>query len=482
MASASSGSFEASPASTAASTASESSTVPPTHAQEKPPDDTSKLRMFLGILRKFIGVADIASVRFSLPAQLLEPTPNLEYWNYLDQPNTFIAIGESDDPLDRMFEVLRFWFTKDLKYVKGKPCKPYNSTLGEFFRCNWEVEDTAPPIEISKLRVGSSSSSSSIKSAKNTPGASRNASNSAVSREEKSGTPPTTAPKSDKKILVSYLTEQTSHHPPVSAFFIDCPEKGLTARGFDQLSAKFTGTSIKVTPGEHNLGIFINLAKRDNEQYQLTHPAAHLGGLLRGSLSVTVGDICYVTCTKTKIKTILHYLEEGWLGKTQNKVEGVVFRYDPDNDNKMRIRDVPDKDVLARISGNWKESVFYTLGPKFDTQTLIIDLSPLSVAPKILPPEELQLPNESLRFWSGVTEAITSRQFSRATTLKQELEERQRQKARQREETGTTWQPRFFTGSVTPLGKPELTEEGREALKNLQEGKWELKESEVTAA
>lgn len=64
---------------------------------------------------RFIGVTDIASVRFSLPAQLLEPTPNLEYWNYLDQPNTFVAIGDSDDELDRMLEVLRFWFTKDLK-------------------------------------------------------------------------------------------------------------------------------------------------------------------------------------------------------------------------------------------------------------------------------------------------------------------------------------------------------------------------------
>lgn len=85
-------------------------------------------------LCRFIGVADIAAIRFSLPAQLLEPTPNLEYWNYLDQPNTFIAIGDSDDALGRMLEVLRFWYTKDLKYIKGKPCKPYNSTLGEFFR------------------------------------------------------------------------------------------------------------------------------------------------------------------------------------------------------------------------------------------------------------------------------------------------------------------------------------------------------------
>jgi hypothetical protein len=88
----------------------------------------------------------------------------------------------------------------------------------------------------------------------------------------------------DKFVKVSYLTEQTSHHPPVSAFYIDCPEKGITARGFDQLSAKFTGTSIRVIAGAHNLGIFITLEKRDNEEYQLTHPAAYLGGLLRGKL------------------------------------------------------------------------------------------------------------------------------------------------------------------------------------------------------
>ncbi|KAH8661478.1 oxysterol-binding protein-like protein [Tricladium varicosporioides] len=477
MASASSGSNEASPASTAPSTSSEASSLntTPVAAPEKPPDDTGKLKMFLGILRKFIGVADIASVRFSLPAQLLEPTPNLEYWNYLDQPNTFVAIGDSDDELDRMLEVLRFWFTKDLKYVKGKPCKPYNSTLGEFFRCNWVVEDNAPAIPVLKIQSGSSASS--IKSAKGTPSASRHASSSTIPKMD--GSAPA---KSAKPVKVSYLTEQTSHHPPVSAFYVDCPEKGLTARGFDQISAKFTGTSIKVTPGEHNLGIFITLAKRDNEQYQLTHPAAHLGGLFKGSLSVTVGDQCYVTCEKTKLKTILHYKEEGWLGRTQNKVEGLVFRYDPENDNKTMIRDVPDKDILVKIQGNWKEKVYFSLAPKFDTQMVIIDLSPLSVAPKILPPPETQLPNESIRFWSGVTEAISARQFSRATNLKHELEERQRTKAKEREESGTTWQPRFFTGVVTPLGKPELTEDGKEAINGLHQGKFELKENEFLGA
>ena len=165
----------------------------------------------------------------------------------------------------------------------------------------------------------------------------------------------------EKPVKVSYLTEQTSHHPPVSAFYVDCPAKGISARGFDQLSAKFTGTGIRVTPGAHNLGIFITLANRDNEEYQLTHPAANLGGLLRGTLSVTVSDTCFVLCPNTRLKVILHYLEEGWVGKSQNKVVGVIFRYDPSNDNRIRLKDVPEKEILARIEGCWQDQVYYTL-------------------------------------------------------------------------------------------------------------------------
>ena len=165
----------------------------------------------------------------------------------------------------------------------------------------------------------------------------------------------------NKPVKVSFLTEQTSHHPPVSAFYYDCREKGITARGFDQLSAKFTGTSIRVIPGNHNLGIFINIESRDNEEYQLTHPAAHLGGLHKGTLSVTVADTCYVTCPQTRIKAILHYVEEGWLGKTQNKVVGVIFRYEPENDKTSRIKDVPETDIVAKVEGCWHDKIYFTL-------------------------------------------------------------------------------------------------------------------------
>lgn len=254
-----------------------------------------------------------------------------------------------------MLEVLRFWFTKDLKYVKGKPCKPYNSCLGEFFRCNWEADRNAPLIN-TKNPSGSASSASSVKSAKSIKADPRSASSVSIAQTAENPTGPTWR--------ISYLTEQTSHHPPVSAFYISCPEQGLHARGFDQISAKFTGTTIKVSPGEHNFGIFITLDKRDGETYQLQHPAAHLGGILRGALSVSVGESAFVSCPKTKLKCILQYLEDGWLGRAQNRVEGIIFKYDPENDDKIRIKDVPEKDILIRLGGSWKDKIVYTVGPK----------------------------------------------------------------------------------------------------------------------
>ncbi|KAG0132968.1 hypothetical protein HOY82DRAFT_642002 [Tuber indicum] len=393
-------------------------------------ENQSKLRTLLGILRRFIGVADIASVRFSLPSQLLEPVPNLEYWNYLDRPETFASIGESDDELERFLGVLRFWFTKDLKFVKGKPCKPYNSTLGEFFRA---------------LHLGR-------------PGDT------------------TTGP-----VRVSFLTEQTSHHPPVSAFYIDCPEKGVSANGYDQISAKFTGTSIRVTPGVHNLGIFINLHKRGDESYRLTHPAVNLGGFLRGTLNLYVEDICYVTCPKTQLKAILQYLGDSWIGKAKHKVEGVVYQYTHEDDGIQKIKDVPSKLVRAKIEGSWMSQLYYTV-PGSSEKHLLIDLDPLFPEPKTCPPPNAMLPNESRKMWEGVTEAIHARDYSRATQLKSEIEERQREKAAARAAEGVEWKPRFFEAPALAAGRPRLSVDGEKALKGLHTGDYKLEPAAVTGA
>jgi hypothetical protein len=96
------------------------------------------------------------------------------------------------------------------------------------------------------------------------------------------------------------------------------------------------------------------------------------------------------------------------------------------------------------------------------------------VAPKVLPPPELQLPNESLQLWGEVTKAILAKQYSRATAVKQELEEYQRQKARERDRAGEKWKPVFFEQATDKAGKPSLSEKGRELLNRAQKGDWSL--------
>jgi hypothetical protein len=109
-----------------------------------------------------------------------------------------------------------------------------------------------------------------------------------------------------------------------------------------------------------------------------------------------------------------------------------------------------------------------------DEQITIIEIAPLSVAPKVLPPDSDQLPHESLQLWGGVTKAILAKQYSRATTLKVELEEAQREKARERERNQVKWQPTFFEQALDKAGKPVLSEKGRQVLERAQKGDWSM--------
>lgn len=271
----------------------------------------------------------------------------------------------------------------------------------------------------------------------------------------------------------------------MSAYWYACPERGIYARGYDQISAKFTGTSVRVVPGVFNRGIFVTLAHRDNEEYQLCHPAASLGGLLRGSLYISVADTCTVTCPNTKLKCILTYVEESWFGKAQNRVHGLIFRYDPNDDKYTRVKDVPEKDILVKIEGCWQEQITYTipnsaavkesknLEPTSEKQ-LLMDLQPLMPVPKIAPPPEEQLPNESREFWKEVTIAIQEKRFSDATRIKQDLEQAQRDKAAKRKDLSAEFTPRFFTAVTEANGKPELSGYGKEALEGMEKKEFRL--------
>jgi len=237
---------------------------------------------------------------------------------------------------------------------------------------------------------------------------------------------------------------------------------GIRMRGLDQISAHFTGTGVRIEPGSRNLGIFVSLDKL-GEEYHLTHPSAHLGGFLKGSLQVTVSEQTYITCKQTGLRTILEYLDDGWFGKAKHRVRGIIYKIKDGEEKEYRkIDQVPPSSIIKRIDGTWRGVIRVTAADdkNFEKAEPIIYMQSLRTVGKLCRPIDTQYEYESRRVWEHVTNAIHEKQFSKATRLKHEVEEKQRRLADERKEKGLPWNPKFFVDPVHD-GYPELTDRGQ---------------------
>ncbi|KAI9473099.1 oxysterol-binding protein-like protein [Coemansia mojavensis] len=388
--------------------------------------EQGKFSAILGILRKLVGVADVVDLRLSLPSQLLDPIPNLEYWNYMESPKHFVAIPESDDAVERMLAVLAWWFSKMLKHT-GKVHKPFNSILGERFFCHWDVSS-------SSQCSSESTASSSI----------TNVSTGAEATNR-----------------VEYITEQVSHHPPVSAFVYRCKERGIEAAGIDHIKAKFTGLSATVATGSECKGIFITLKSRGNEMYKCTHPTGSIVGWLRGSLKVQMIETSYIVCAKTGLAAVVEFKEERWFSKDKGNVIGKVFRYDEskygDQIASWRLKDIPKAcSIVATFGGNWDQQV--TVKHNGSERTLI-DMAALKIADKIVKPLEQQGELESRRVWEPVASKMRQGKYAEASRTKKAIEEAQRTLAAERKERGEEFVPALFKPNYADSGMPELLDD-----------------------
>jgi len=101
-------------------------------------------------------------------------------------------------------------------------------------------------------------------------------------------------------LRIAYLTEQISHHPPISAYVASCPARHITLSGIDQISVRvLPSASVRVSPGTMNKGLFVSLdgGPGAGEHYHISHPIAHVNGLLRGNFYISAHESTIVTCT-----------------------------------------------------------------------------------------------------------------------------------------------------------------------------------------
>ncbi|KAH9444569.1 hypothetical protein MJO28_013410 [Puccinia striiformis f. sp. tritici] len=451
-------------------------------------DESNKFKQLLSVLKKAIGVKDMGAMRLSLPAHLITPIGNLEYWCYLDRPDFFAAIDHSDDDFERMLAVLRWTLTKESKFVHGPVCKPYNSVLGEQFRCLYDVIPTKIDEEKGTLQIY-----------EETLERSNSSSNESSLKSESS--------RSKEKTRVVFLNEQVSHHPPISCFWYEArPLKQnsnhptVIAHGVDQISAKFTGTSVKVFPGPMNKGIFIKLPNR-NEEYHITHPTATVTGLIRANPYVVITDYAYITCRssdpKRRFRTMISYVDESWVGKAKFALEGIIYEIlESDSEEAeewSKMKQVPIERIWCKFNGSWRGVVNYTLTQSSNSskERELIDLSRLKPIDKTVKDVDHQTSMESRKFWKPLTDLILSKNFAEATQIKQSIEQDQRDLSIERKSTNQPFKPvifdidddlpleeeegeeskdRFGSLGYVRFSKPCLSDDGRKILENEFDG------------
>jgi len=158
-------------------------------------------------------------------------------------------------------------------------------------------------------------------------------------------------------------------------------------------------------------------------------PNMYARGILFGKMVLELGDTCIAKNEKNGFQCDLEFKTKGFFSGTYNAVIGRVRQGESD---------------IGEVSGRWSHVMEFK--HKSGNKRVLFDVMKdgQNIAPKFVPPESEQEPNESRRLWLEVTNAIVSKDMEVATEAKTAVEDAQRELRRQREESGEQHVPRFF--------------------------------------
>ncbi|XP_030636874.1 oxysterol-binding protein-related protein 10 [Chanos chanos] len=340
--------------------------------------------------------------RVVLPTFILEKRSLLEmYANFMAHPDMFLAITTGATPEERIVRFVEYYLTAFHEGRKGAVAKkPYNPILGETFHCTWDV----PRECVRPLRSNSSAQAATTGPAPTTSELGRTADAGDCYR-------------------LRFVAEQVSHHPPVSAFYCECKEHGMSVNTHVWTKSKFMGMSIGVSMvGEGVLHLL-----EHNEEYLFTLPCAYARSILTVPW-VELGGKVSISCVKSGYSATVTFHTKPFYGGKVHRVTA-------------EVKHNPTGTIVCKAQGEWNGTLEFTYS---SGETKVIDTSKLPVIKKKIRPVEKQGPFESRRLWQHVTSALKTGNMDTATEHKHQLEERQRSEERQRAATNTPWKPKYF--------------------------------------
>jgi len=335
-----------------------------------PTAQRSSWTSFLKSIASFSG--DLSSM--TAPPFILSPVSLTEFPAYwCERPELFAAIGEGKTQEERALTVLK-WFISTLKgqYTSrnesmGSEKKPLNPVLGELFYGSW--------------------------------------------------------PDKNGRGQTNLIVEQVSHHPPITAYFISNPSKGLALQGHSAQKTSFSGGSIIVKQIGHAV-LTVDLPGGEKEEYLITLPRLRIDGLWYGSPYIELAETSYIQSSTGWLSTI-EYKGKGYFSGKSHTFKAVVTP--PGSNNAAHT-----------VEGLW-----HTTSKDARTGAVFTDVTGAKEEVGAVAVER-QGEWESRRLWGRVAKGIREGDFETASREKSKIENEQRQRRRDEAAAGTTWQLKHF--------------------------------------
>ncbi|KAH8923228.1 hypothetical protein BT69DRAFT_1334038 [Atractiella rhizophila] len=230
-----------------------------------PKDQKGSWMSFLKSISTFSG--DLYSL--TAPSFILSPTSLAEFPSYWGEPSALFAeMSKGKTPEDRALKVLR-WFLATLKgqfttreTQTGSEKKPLNPILGELFLGTYD----------------------------------------------------------DGRLVLT--AEQVSHHPPVTAYFLENKDAGVSLQGHCAQKTSFSARQILVKQVGHAF-IKIKLADGGIETYLITLPTLRIEGLWYGSPYIELADTSYIQGSNGILSTI-EYKGKGYFSGKSHSFKATI--------------------------------------------------------------------------------------------------------------------------------------------------------------
>ncbi len=232
------------------------------------------------------------------------------------------------------------------------------------------------------------------------------------------------------------LSEQVSHHPPISS--IHCEHENFRFWASTEVKSSFKGTYLQIMPtGKHHVYL-----TKHNEEFTWDKAITNVNNIIIGQINLEhIGEI-HVINEKTGEKATAVFKKRGWFDKATSEVNGMVC----------------DSNGIERytLTGKWDDSM-YIINSRTQEQTLAYSIHPLpeawehnyyftDFALQLNLPAELftgLLPTDS-RFRPD-QRALENGDIKLATDEKHRVEEKQRKARKDREVQGIEYRPRWFS-------------------------------------